>query len=663
MKLGHYELLGELGRGGMGVVYRARDPLVGREVAVKVLQPQAADADSFARLQREAQTAGNLRHPGIVPVLAAGVERGRPYLVMELVQGESLRELLRREGRLGQARAAGLVAELARALQHAHERGVLHRDVKPENVLLGPDGRPRLTDFGLAALQADGRRLTRDGEVVGTPCYMAPEQAVGDRAQVGPRSDVYGLGATLYELVAGQPPLAGASALSILEATVHGRITPPRQLRRDLDPALEEVILKALARDPAARWSSAGALAEAVEGWAAARRARPARGGPARGAALAVGAAAAAAVVALGLGVVLGRAQARGAAADEVARLTARVADLEARLAAAAASAPAEAPPARSADEADAAPAPAPPMPRGRRPEVVRLCEEVEALVSGGDLARALEVARRAQALDPDDPPALNNVGSVLLAGGDAAAALGWFDRALAAHPGYGLAAANRSLARQTLGDIEGARDDLDRALAVHPDDARLWHRRGACRDRLGDSRGGLADLTRALELDPSAAATWRDRGTVRERLGDHRGAMEDHDRALALAPDDPVALANRGVARAHAGDLAGGAADLERALALGDPTPAHTLANLGALYQMTGDHARAVEALTRSLELDAAQPVVLTNRGISRGRLGDHRGAADDCARALERLPAGSQKAREAAAALAEARAALGGL
>ncbi|MBX3469420.1 MAG: serine/threonine protein kinase, partial [Planctomycetes bacterium] len=253
-KVDHYELLGELGRGGMGVVYRARDPLLGRDVALKVLQPQCADAEAVARLQREAQAAGNLRHPGIVPVHAGGVDRGRPFLVMELVEGQSLREVLRRDGALGQERAARLVIEVARAVQHAHDHGVLHRDVKPENVLLGRDGRPRLTDFGLAALQGDGRRLTRDGEVVGTPSYMAPEQALGDRQQVGPWSDVYGLGATLYELLAGQPPLAGTSALAVLEASVQGRIPRPRQVRRDLDPALEDVVMRALARDPAARW-------------------------------------------------------------------------------------------------------------------------------------------------------------------------------------------------------------------------------------------------------------------------------------------------------------------------------------------------------------------------------------------------------------------------
>ncbi|HBP20941.1 MAG TPA: serine/threonine protein kinase, partial [Planctomycetes bacterium] len=189
MQVGPYEVLSELGRGGMGVVYRARDPRLDREVALKLLLP-LADPEERLRFQREAEAAGALRHPALLKVHEAGFERGRPYLVTALAQGSLADEL--RRGPLAPRRAAELVAQLAHGLELAHAQGILHRDIKPANVLLDEEGRPLLADFGLARRLQD-ETLTATGGVLGTPAYMAPEQARGERTDA--RSDVYGLGA------------------------------------------------------------------------------------------------------------------------------------------------------------------------------------------------------------------------------------------------------------------------------------------------------------------------------------------------------------------------------------------------------------------------------------------------------------------------------------
>jgi predicted Ser/Thr protein kinase len=236
-----YEILGELGQGGVGVVYRARDRELGREVAVKVLRP-LADADDTARERflREARLAAGISHPNVVAVYDAGV----PYMVMELVDGRPLSEV---EGdRLELLRRAAL------GVAAAHARGIVHRDLKPANILVSRSGEPKVADFGLAWTQEAGARLTRDGAAVGTPIYMAPEQAEG-RGEVSPRSDVYALGAILYELLAGRPPHRGATAMEIYRRIVHEDPEPPPGT-----PELRAVCLKALDKDPAGRYADAG---------------------------------------------------------------------------------------------------------------------------------------------------------------------------------------------------------------------------------------------------------------------------------------------------------------------------------------------------------------------------------------------------------------------
>ncbi len=262
---GHYELLGELGRGGMGVVYKARQKDLDRPVAIKmILASHLASADHISRFHDEARAAAGMHHPNIVAVYEAGQIHGQHYFAMQYVSGPSLAEVLH-QGRMKPEDAARCVAAVARAVAHLHERGCVHRDLKPSNILLDEHGRPYVTDFGLVKmLQTDSHR-TSTGAILGTPSYMAPEQAAGHANQVGPLSDVYSLGAILYTLLTGQPPFAAENPLDTLVQVLEGEPARPRNLDPRIPPALETICLRCLEKTPEERYPSAMALAEDLE--------------------------------------------------------------------------------------------------------------------------------------------------------------------------------------------------------------------------------------------------------------------------------------------------------------------------------------------------------------------------------------------------------------
>jgi eukaryotic-like serine/threonine-protein kinase len=262
---GDFELLETLGRGGMGVVYKARQISLNRIVALKmILSGQFAAETDIRRFYAEAQAAGRLGHPHIVNVYEMDQIDGRHYFTMEYVEGRTLAAVIDDEP-LPPERAARYLLMIARAVACAHEQGVLHRDLKPANVLIDERDEPQITDFGLAKDLSDQTHHTATGAAIGTPGYMAPEQAAGRRREIGVAADVYSLGAILYEMLTGRPPFSGDSVVDIILDVIHKEPLPPRAVNPQVDRELEVVCLKCLRKNPADRYASARELADEMQ--------------------------------------------------------------------------------------------------------------------------------------------------------------------------------------------------------------------------------------------------------------------------------------------------------------------------------------------------------------------------------------------------------------
>ena len=264
--LGGYQTVGRIGSGASGTLYRALDPRLNREVAIKVLHDSAyLDADTAKRLEREARAVAAVDHPNVVRLFdIANDEQGRPFLVMEYVDGETLEEKLTRDETLRPREAATLARDLALALSAAHQKSLIHRDVKPSNVLLGkPNGKVKLTDFGLVLDEDVTTRLTRDGMIAGTPNYMSPEQ-IRNPHYVDHRSDVYSLGVLLYEMLTGQTPFRGVQRMTLMQI-LNDEPRPPRQLNDLVPRDLETISLKAMSKEPSRRYATARDMADDID--------------------------------------------------------------------------------------------------------------------------------------------------------------------------------------------------------------------------------------------------------------------------------------------------------------------------------------------------------------------------------------------------------------
>ncbi len=255
----HYRIEGLIAEGPMASVFKGTDLRTNRPVAIKAPQ-MAAESDPvfYERFRREAEIGRKLDHPGVIKVFPRE-DRAGMYMVMEYVEGPLLRQIMSREGKLGVERSVKIAAEICDALYYIHSRGIIHRDLKPENIVVGPDNRIKLIDFGIAG-EEGARRLTfgKFSNIMGTPDYISPEQIQGKRGSA--RSDVYALGAILYEMLTGQPPFRGENAFAIMNDRLLNHPVPPRELNPDLPPALQEIIYRALERDPHNRYSSANEM-------------------------------------------------------------------------------------------------------------------------------------------------------------------------------------------------------------------------------------------------------------------------------------------------------------------------------------------------------------------------------------------------------------------
>src|SRR5215831_6774244 len=252
--LGRYQIVEQLGAGAMGTVYKARDPMMGRDVAIKTILTHVIDGPQGGefrdRFFREARAAGRLAHPGIVTVYDVSEHDGTPFLVMEYVAGRNLQSMLESGERLEMNQVCDIGVQLAEALDYAHRNGVIHRDIKPANILITPDGRVKIADFGVARL-ADAQ-VTSTGALFGTPAFMAPEQFIG--AHIDGRADLFAAGVVIYWLTTGDKPFTGETILSVQYKVVHTDPVPPRKLNPAIPRDFETVIVKSIAKDPAERY-------------------------------------------------------------------------------------------------------------------------------------------------------------------------------------------------------------------------------------------------------------------------------------------------------------------------------------------------------------------------------------------------------------------------
>lgn len=265
-KLGRYEIIEELGRGAMGVIYKAKDPVIGRYVAIKTIRlgdftDSAHVAELHSRLMREAQSAGVLSHPNIITIFDVGEEGGLAYFAMELVEGATLEHLIEGEQRLDESAIVDIARQTADALGFAHKHGIVHRDIKPANIMLTQDGRVKVADFGIA--KVGSTKMTQTGMLLGSPSYMAPEHFLGK--PLDGRSDIFALGILLYELLTGQAPFAAENLGTLSYKIVHEDPLPPIKLKPGMNPRLNALVVKALARDPAARFQTAEEMCAALD--------------------------------------------------------------------------------------------------------------------------------------------------------------------------------------------------------------------------------------------------------------------------------------------------------------------------------------------------------------------------------------------------------------
>ena len=500
VQIGEFHVLRELGRGAMAVVYHARSMRTGVDVALKLLPP-GKNAKQRERFRREAEALMILNHPNIVAVHGFGEFNGSLYMAMELIPGEGLDERLERLGPLPVGYAVELFVPLAKALGHAHERRIVHRDIKPSNVMISASGKPYLADFGLAKdADSQGGGLTMEGALVGTPGFWSPEQARADHGAVGPATDVYGLGATLYAALTGKPPITGTNLPEIVIAVQDKKPVPPHVLRPEVPVSLSKVCLRCLAKDPEKRISSGAALANALQ--QSLRSRGGGSGGRRRGLLVQ-----AALTTALGLGGVGAWFATRDLGGDPPARV----------------------------DEPTPPETPEAPLTRAQ------LLERGLKAVRGKDAAAARKAYAAVLELDPEDPLALIGLGQVSMLRKDYYAAIDYLDVGIAALPGDAEAYLYRGIAYAELEQFDKAQADLERARSIDPTNGRVFYNLGVVAGRRNEGKAALEHFDRAYQLftddEEQRNESLLNRGVAKIQCEDYEGAEADVRAAMAVDP------------------------------------------------------------------------------------------------------------------------------
>lgn len=700
----------------MGVVLRARDTADGSQVAIKLLlQGAQANARQRRRFEREVRTLLRLKHPNVVQVVDAGQDaQGNPWLAMELVDSGVPLNVRVDEGSLRVRESIRIVRALAGAVEACHAQGVLHRDIKPENVLLRGDGTPVLTDFGLAKdleVSLHASQLTAEGSFLGSPGYLAPEQARGELDKIGPTADVYGLGATFYAMLTGEAPYDGDTLIEVLGA-MHQPAEPPSRSAPGIDPTLDRIVLRCLEVTPEERFQSAAELDDALDRYSQGERDSPETrlAKPLLVAAL------------VSLGVVLGLAGYVAATSGDPAPA---VGEASAPPSAVVPEPPSvDSGPQPQAKPVEPAPPPAPDPEVERERALLELRELGLAAHAAGDEEHAVELLSEYLARRPDDTwalvgrgeslanlqrlePAVADLSRALLLGPDEPAVayvnramcyriLERFDEAeadltvliesLPEHPFYlflrGRNRVERGAAREgypdllrsvelnptlaeawfwlaraceELEDLPAAQSAYGTYVQLEPDDPKGFFRLGGVLCDQDDLEGAEAAYTRTLELSPNDAGVWYNRALVRGDLGNKEGAVADYGAGLELRPDHLDSLINRGELRRMLDDFSGAIADLTRAAELAPDDPRAVVGRAQA-YQAAEEWAAAEADWTRGIELGLDPPAVYSNRARCRKNAGDVDGAVADLELLLTRVPDDHRlavRARERIAAL----------
>jgi len=587
-QVGRYSVLGQLGRGAMGVVYLAEDPLLNRKVAIKTVDLSVEDDAErkflLDRLLRDARAAAALSHPNIVSVYDVLREEGMAYLVMEFVEGESLASRLKDSPRPGPEFIAGVLRQMAAALDYTHARGIIHRDVKPGNVMLDRGGTAKIMDFGIARI-ADTRTSTPTGMVVGTVEYMAPEQIKGE--PLDGRADQFSLAAVAYRMMAGGTMFGQQTLATLTYKMVNEMPEPVRTRNAAIPPAVDTVLSRALAKSPSERYATCSEFVEALDRALSGKAAEPVRAAaaaavpgprdPAPAAALATApappsepdappaplvrpqkrglplwVAPGAAMVVLAVGVAVWspwqRATVPPPSASPATPAAVRPPDR---------SAGADRPVAAAEGGHTVKPAPRSEAPQ---PNPVAGEEKESPPAQPPDLA-----------IEADPTPVPEPVAQVYRQGqdqlkaGDYQGALQSFTKALAIQPGFARAYHNRGLAHQFLGENETAEQDYTEAIRLAPQDAQSYADRAVCRVRMRQDDQAFGDFNHALELRPDLAEALNGRGGILLRRQQYDQAIRDFTAAIRIKPQFALAYQNRARAERAMGDTAAANADHKR--------------------------------------------------------------------------------------------------
>ncbi len=649
-RIGPYRVIGEVGRGGAGVVYRAHDPRLRRDVAIKMLRQARAGPAQVARFAREARALAKLRHPNIVTVYEVGQERGSPFIVMDFVEGETLGARLARGGPFAPRVAVAFITKAARAIDAAHRASVLHRDLKPDNLIVTSDGELLVTDFGLAKDLDDAEASASSSArgFLGTPGFAGPEQVRGG-LEVGPAADVWGLGATLYTLITGSAPFGGASLVEIAVGTLGTPVEAPSRRRSGISPELDAICLRCLEKEPTRRFRTAGLLADALEAQLRGERGDPAETPAARRAFPVLGLVLAGLVVVLGattVGLLAERSMPAPSPGPDLAEGGTVGHERPAERRAAPEKSP-EAPPPQPPSEPARVGPPAPDETAILAP-IDPLLEQAQAAFQRGDLTGSIRSLDRAIELAPSSARAWAHRGHArewnsVARGLDRAElnrAIADYDRAIELDPAYAWAWAMRGRTRGRCADLEGSIVDLSRAIDLDPTDPVAWSCRATSRLVSGDPAGAISDLDRAIALDPTQVVAWTNRGSAKSRIADHEGALLDHRRAVELAPTHAAAWDALASTKRTMGDLTGAIADQDRALEL-DPGDDRILCNRAASKNAAGDFEGAAADADRAIGINPSRFLAWQLRGEARARLGDLEGALGDLNQAIARFPA----------------------